>query len=516
MVCPKCGETLTTHRVRARRSLALGLCISGVVLAYALAGAVLHDFLEGLQRTRLPLWKVWVPVVVLGTGVLALRVRHRHRVCAQCGHGRFRVLVEPAGDSQPERRLFLRILGTSLATMAAGAAGILAALARNLNWVPVARDFFFAEVETSARSARQEWNGARVRSYRKLGRTGFMVSDISFGSARIRDADVARLAIERGVNYFDTAPDYAAAESERVLGEAIRGHRQRIFLATKFCRPDGHLPDDTPVAQVIEAVESSLRRLQTDYVDLIHIHACDRLERLMAPNIHEAFDRLREQGKVRFLGVSSHAPSLESVAHAAIDSGRFDVIMLAQHHGMWRNLDAVMAKARAHGVGVVAMKTLKGAKHTNLTPFRDRGGAYSQAAFRWVLSNPNISCLVASFSTAQQVDEYLYASGTALTASDKALLEHYDELIAGDYCQPHCGACLGSCPQGLPIHDILRYRMYFQDYGWVEEGVRLYATLVRNAAACARCPAPCSGACPCGLPIRDRMLEAHRRLAVSA
>ena len=105
-------------------------------------------------------------------------------------------------------------------------------------------------------------------------------------------------------------------------------------------------------------------------------------------------------------------------------------MMLAYHFGMWPSFGHILEKAKQHDVGIVAMKTLKGAKHTNLANFRDEASAYSQAAFRWVLSNPNVSCLVVSFYEPQHVDEYLYASGTQPTASDVALLERYDQLTA--------------------------------------------------------------------------------------
>jgi hypothetical protein len=332
------------------------------------------------------------------------------------------------------------------------------------------------------------------------------------GSSRIKDVQLARLALERGVNYFDTAPDYAETGSERLLGEAMKGQRDKVFLATKFCVADGHLPNDTPVPKIIEAVEDSLSRLQTDYVDLIHIHSCDRVERLMAPNIHEAFDRLKEQGKIRFLGVSTHTPNLEEVANAAIDSGRFDVMMLAYHFDMWPSFEHILERAHTNDVGIVAMKTLKGAMHRNLAEFQRESGAYSQAAFRWVLSNPNVSCLVISFFDLQHVDEYLYASGTEVKSQDVALLRRYDELTKGDYCEPHCGDCLSSCKYGLPINDVLRYRTYFRDYGWEKEGMRHYAKLSTNAASCVTCSAPCMNKCPIGVPIREKMLDAHRLL----
>ena len=492
----------------------------GLFLAYALGGQLLHDVIEGGQRSVLPLWKLWVPAgVLVGATGLAF-VRWRRPLCDRCGGPRWLAPIDAAKSAailsgvNANRRRALRALGAGGATVTAAAAGLGAAVFRNRGWVPVAHDFFMTQVENTAPVPRAEWKDAYIKSYRRLGRTNAFVSDISLGSGRIDDVSVAAAALDRGINYFDTAPDYSGTGSEQLLGKAMKGRRDKVFLATKFCVADGHLPNDTPVPKIIAAVEASLQRLQTDHVDLIHIHSCDRVERLLAPNIHEAFDRLKEQGKVRFLGVSTHTPNLEQVANAAIDSGRFDVMMLAYHFGMWPSFGHILEKAKQHDVGIVAMKTLKGAKHTNLADFRDEANVYSQAAFRWVLSNPNVSCLVVSFYKPQHVEEYIYASGTRPTATDTALLERYDQLTRGDYCQPHCGVCLSSCPEELAVNDILRYRMYFRDYGWEKEGMRLYARLDRTAARCLPCPAPCTGSCPIGVPIREKMLDAHRLLTL--
>jgi predicted aldo/keto reductase-like oxidoreductase len=293
----------------------------------------------------------------------------------------------------------------------------------------------------------------------------------------------------------------------------MKGYRDRMFVATKFCTQHGHLNLGASVRQYMEAVEGSLQRLNTDYVDLVHIHSCDSIERLLDPSAHEAFDRLREQGKVRFLGVSTHTPNLEEVANAAIDDGRFDVMMLAYHHGAFPNLEKIIARAAAQDIGIVAMKTLKGAKHQGLLELRDQSDSYTQAAFKWVLSKPEISCLVISFFEHQHLDEYLYASGKSPSARDLALLERYDELIVGKHCFPHCGTCLGSCPQQLAIHDVLRHRMYFESYGDQKEAMRLYARLEKLADICIGCEAPCLDACPHGVPIQERMIGAHRMLS---
>jgi predicted aldo/keto reductase-like oxidoreductase len=123
---------------------------------------------------------------------------------------------------------------------------------------------------------------------------------------------------------------------------------------------------------------------------------------------------------------------------------------------------------------------------------------------------------VVSFSKPEHVDEYLYASGGRLSREDIAVLQRYDERIAGTYCHPHCGACLDACPERLAVNDILRYRMYFEDYGREREGMRLYATLERNARSCAGCPAPCEAHCPVDIPIRERMLGADALLRLPA
>ncbi len=384
-------------------------------------------------------------------------------------------------------------------------------------WQPVFAQIFSNDGLETHPEWKDAWKGSRVRAHRRLGRTGWQVSDIVLGTAAIsgdKGEQIGRLAIERGVNYFDTAPDYAGAGSEAAMGRAMRGRRDRLFVATKFCTPTGHLPAGSSVADYKAAIEGSLKRLDTDYVDLCHVHSCDSVAQLMDENAHEAFDRLKQEGKARFLGFSTHTPNLVEVVETAIESGRFDVMMVAYHHGLWAPLPGLIERARREqDMGVVAMKTLKGAKHHGLAGFREHADAYSQAALRWALSNPDVSCAVISFYELQHVDEYLAASGGQLGPDDLAVLEHYDREIFGSYCAPHCGACLERCPENLAIHDVLRYRMYSEDYGWQREGARLYAQLEINASVCTSCSAPCLGSCPVGVPIAERTRGAHRLLS---
>ena len=358
-----------------------------------------------------------------------------------------------------------------------------------------------------------------MQSYRPLGNTGLMVSDISLGSTRLHQnpdpVGLLNAALDRGVNYIDASPDYAP-ESEQIIKAAIKGRkRDELVIASKFCTAEGHLRQGQSVSDYVAAIDTALQRLGTDYLDVAHIHACDNVDRLMDPNVHEAVDRLRDAGKVRFMGVSTHTPNLETVANTAIESDRFNVMMLAYHHGAWPAQQSIIDRAAAKGIGIVAMKTLKGAKHKGLMEFRDEADSYTQAAFKWVLANPSVSNLVISMFENQHLDEYLFASGQVLENEDVAVLTKYDEMIAGTHCFQHCGACLDTCPAGIPIHDVLRHRMYFEDYGDEKQAMQGYAKLPVDASACLSCAAPCVGGCPEGIPIKSRMVGAHNMLTLS-
>jgi len=410
----------------------------------------------------------------------------------------------------PNRRRFLQ---TAALSVASGTAALAAGCEYKTQL------FLLNGAPTQAKEQSSDWQEARIRSYRPLGRTGMDISDVSFGTSGLDNVDAVKRALERGVNYFDTSPDYSRAGSEQTLGEGIKGHpRDKLFIVSKFCTPDGHLSNDTPVKDVIAAVEASLQRLETDYLDLAHIHACNSIERLMNPNIHEAFDRLKEQGKLRYLGVSSHTPQLEKVMRHAVDSGRFDVIMVAYNFKNWPDLTNIFRDAKEKGVGVVAMKTLKGAQHSALSDFTPtERESFSQAAFKWVLSNENVSGLVVSINSLSQLDEYLHASGQPLQTTDVDLLEKYDRLIAKNYCPPTCGACLSSCPSDVPVNDIFRYAMYYDNYGHQRVGMEAYARIpvAQNASQCVECAAPCQQACPFELPIKEKLQRFHRLLRLS-
>jgi aryl-alcohol dehydrogenase-like predicted oxidoreductase len=170
----------------------------------------------------------------------------------------------------------------------------------------------------------------RIRRYSTLGRTGLKISDISFGASRLTSGneDLVRHAYDCGVNYFDSADSYTDGESETTVGNALKGKRDKVFLTSKQMAQ----ADDKRDA-MMETLEGSLRRLQTDHVDVYFNHAVNDPARLKNPEWHEFTVQARKQGKIRFVGMSGHAGNLAECLDYAIDNNQVDVILCAHNFG---------------------------------------------------------------------------------------------------------------------------------------------------------------------------------------
>jgi len=178
-------------------------------------------------------------------------------------------------------------------------------------------------------------------------------------------------------------------------------------------------------------------------------------------------------------------------------------------------LPRLLAKAKQKNVGVIAMKTLRGARLNDLRAYEREGGTFAQAAFRWILSRPHVDALVVTMTSPEQIDEYLGASGAArVTRGDLLLLARYEQQNGATQCRYGCGACLSACPEAVPIDAVLRTRMYAEDYGATELARAEYAALGRGADACIGCAHhSCTGACPHGIDIATLTARTHEILA---
>ena len=365
-----------------------------------------------------------------------------------------------------------------------------------------------------------------IRHYARLGRTDLRISDISFGSSRTTDASLVRHAFDRGINYFDTAEGYRSGRSEEAIGRGLEGVRERVVLATKTVAQAHHTRAD-----MMRALEGSLRRLRTDRVEVFFNHAVNDVERLKNPEWLEFTERAKQQGKIRYRGMSGHGGRLVQCLEYALEHDLVDVILVSYNFGqdpafyerflrdfdyraLQPDLPPVLVKAHAKGVGVITMKTLMGARLNDLRAYEHGGATFAQAGFRWVLSNPNVDALIVSMTGRDQLDEYIAASGQRRNRqSDVELLREYARRNAPGYCQHGCNQCEASCPHGVAISEVLRTRMYDVDYGDRALARENYAALATDATACLSCADQrCLGSCPNGIPIAHRTRDAARRL----
>lgn len=394
---------------------------------------------------------------------------------------------------------------------------------------------------------------SRILRRVKLGRTGLEVPDIGFGAFSLEhDEDLVRYALDRGITHFDTAESYADGRSEQVLGRALRGRRHQVTLTTKFWASPQHT-----AAQQMAVLERSLVRLKTDYIDIYLNHAVNDVERLASEEWQAFGERAKAEGKIRHIGMSGHASRLGDCLKYALDHDLVDVVLVAYNfaqqpsfqqgikrylHDLAGSLDLVspqpelpglLERARAKGVGVMVMKTLKGARRNDMRRFESAGRTFAQAAFRWVLSDPAVDALVVTMSRREMIDEYVAASvsreairvssrSTTTTSDtldtpdkeDLALLARYEMIQAGTQCVVGCSDCERSCPLGVQIADVMRVRMYALDYGERKVAAREYARLAVGASACLSCDgAPCAGACTSGLTIAGLNRDTHRLLS---
>lgn len=207
--------------------------------------------------------------------------------------------------------------------------------------------------------------------YRRLGRTGLRVSELSYGAAR-GAAETPRqfiatvhACLDAGINLVDTAAGYDNGDSERVLGEALRGHDE-ILVETKYRPYDGWGPAAAYTGSprdLVASAEESLRRLRRDRLDIFLGHGIRTLEsyeRFMTDGCYEAMVRFRDQGKVRFIGISelSEGDGTHEVLQRAVPGGAFDVVMVTVNILLQTAIESVLPLCARHDVGTVVMMPL--------------------------------------------------------------------------------------------------------------------------------------------------------------
>jgi predicted aldo/keto reductase-like oxidoreductase len=356
----------------------------------------------------------------------------------------------------------------------------------------------------------------KIKRYKPFGKTGFKVGDISAGSGQ-REPGLLDYMFEGGINYIDSAAQYGG--HEELLAKVLPKWGNKVFVTTKWS-PELVTPTVTK-AELMKALDESLEKLGTKSVDCMMIHAIGdpglgNLDRLQNPAIYEAWDEAKKLGKIRFTGASGHSVNLIRDMEWGIDNDRFEIITVGANF-ITHDIEPVLKKAKAKGIATIAMKTMTVFKSgVNIRGLMDQETNARQAVIKYILSRSDLfDTMIIGMRNFDQVDEYLSVSGyESLDEADEAMLASLEAAIGNIYCRPGCSACYGSCPQNVPIWDVLRYKMYFENYRDEKYAMERYERLPasRTAEACLGCDAPCEKACIHNIPIRARLAEAHNQL----
>jgi aryl-alcohol dehydrogenase-like predicted oxidoreductase len=318
------------------------------------------------------------------------------------------------------------------------------------------------------------------------------------------DASVIERAADLGVNLFDTARVYQGGNNERLVGAALKGRRDKVYISTKTIAGTR--------ADAFAHLDESLRQLGTDHVDIWYLHAKSRAADI-TDELLDAQRAAKEQGKIRFAGVSLHAGHAE-VIPAAI-AKRMDVVLVTHNFTMGDRNDALLQSLHDAGVGVVAMKVMAGGRGPAEVARREKLAASGGmlAALKWALRKPFVHATIPSTTDMAQLDENLRAMAEPWTQADEEKLVARYERIRHDYCSM-CGSCEGTCPKGLPVAEVLRYLTYAEGYGQFALGREHFAALpaAQREVRCSDC-ATCAVECPQGVEIARRLSRAQELFA---
>jgi len=248
-----------------------------------------------------------------------------------------------------------------------------------------------------------------------LGRTGLMVRRLGVGGAYCESVEGYRIALDCGVNYIDTARIYRDGEDEKVIGQAIRGKRSSLILATKTTQRDA--------IGARRDLETSLRALETEYIDIYQLHHLNtqsEREQALGPwGALEAVKKAQEEGLIRFIGVTGHD---WIQVQKAVGTGFFDTVLCWYNCAMREPENTVFIEAHSHNVGVVVMNATRNDKLLS-----DPGAPPLEQFYRYVLSHEAVHITAMGLRDAERFCRVASALSerVMLTAEEKAELEAY-------------------------------------------------------------------------------------------
>lgn len=403
-------------------------------------------------------------------------------------------------------------------------------------------------------SSRVTSSAPSVQEFRRFGKTGFKVGDLSSGNPT--NEAVLRALLNSGVNLIDTGESYMNGNSERIIGRVLKDFdRSKIFINSKLYT-EKEFPSKK---EVIQRTNDCLERLQTDYVDCMMIHSAENSKILKDKAFQEGMEQLKKEGKVRHVGVSCHGnnwaiateENLETILMEAIKDGRFDVILLAYNFVNANMAEKILNACEQKDIATIIMKSNpvklfsvfedrmikineSGKEADEITQafydkykimneqaksfFAEYGISdekeFRDAASRFVLSNSRAHTTLWDFQNFDEVERMLNLSGQKLNTRDELVLNGFQQQLGHTECHIGCNDCEAACPEHLPINKILRYNYYFDVKKQEKRAMTKYAKLnIQNPAQmCLNCNGECEKACTYGVWTRPLMAAARQNL----
>ncbi len=358
----------------------------------------------------------------------------------------------------------------------------------------------------TGRSKIEKKSGAVIT--RKLGKTGLEMPIVSMGVMNADNPHLVKAALDAGIKMLDTANVYQMGRNETMIGDVIKDlPRDSFYLATKIGasgkdRKTGLYRTEKKKDDFLQTLEVSLKRLQTDYVDILYLHNLTKRGAALYEPAMEALRQAKKDGKARFVGVTTHSNEPE-VLQAAIDSDFYDVVLTAynfqQDHR--QQMDDMIAKAVAAGIGIVAMKTLAGAYWDK----ERQDPINTKAALKWALANPNVCTAIPGMTTFDQLElDMSVQEDIKLSPQEKKDLKlGAAEKTASLYCQ-QCNSCAGQCSKGLDIPTLMRGHMYMYGYRNLEAAYSAWQEAAAGESPCRDCES-CSVRCIQKFNVKERV-----------
>lgn len=355
--------------------------------------------------------------------------------------------------------------------------------------------------------------------YRTLGKTGIKLPIVNMGVMNTLDPALVRRSYEIGVRHFDTAAWYMQGKNEEMVGKVIKemNIRDQVVIGTKVYIPHQQrtMSPEQAKEEYLRIAGESLERLQTDYVDILYSHSVKDIEWLNNPGILDAMQILKKEGKVKFIGFSTHDNMAECIKNAAMN-GFYDVVLTSFNYSLNDNYELASAieNAALKGIGIIAMKTQcsqawhKQNLSADLQQYYE-GNIIHKAVLKWALQHEFVTTAIPGYTTFKQMEEdFSVVYDLEYTPEEKEFLENRSIKLSLKQCCQQCNQCVSTCPNKVDIPTLMRVHMYAACYPNFYQARDTLSSIPeeKSLSACASCTV-CTASCANRVDIPGRIEE---------